>query len=452
MEQHLTFDPFYQAKRVLIHYFLGLSLISLGDKILTHTPIHIMTTMTETFIIISWIFFNVILFVKRYGDTDHEYAQKNETVKWTNISFYIIVFGALFVLLFSKLFLPVYEYTTTYTLITSITLGGLILIEFVLHKAGQHLNESFIKMDHRAYRNKVINNIGRLWLIAIGYGILMSSLSMTVKTSWEVLINIWIYLFVIFVALSTQYYFLSLYEQIDNEEHKDGTTHFISEKVMLFAMPVIFFWILNQVFILIKSMIYLRYFITNLPIIDHIISMMNDFHLDFAILTSLVFLLIFSHLKKLGFKKHQFYLWGMIVIAISFLLNVFDVIYTYHVSNALITENDIWIEILHYGSMTINILFMLLSIWVFIYIKHIKYPRSWMFVSIALLFPLIDLFNVFYLNITGSYLMNYLVWFRSNIVYLIQYSILGVLTCLLFAGSIHKTYRNRGDDLNDSSI
>lgn len=451
MEQQLVRDRLLTTKRYLIHYVLGIALISLIYKLITHMPIHIMTTMTETYIIISWLFFNLILFAKKYGVTDHDIALTHEIDKWSSFSFYIIMFGAMFVLLFSKLFLTAYDFTSTYTLITSMTLGGFIISEYAAKKGQTSINQPFIDLDSRSYRNKVINLIGRLWLIALGYGVLMSSLSLTVKTPWEVVVNLWIFIFVMTIGISIQYFFLSIYEKIDYEEKEQGIKY-MTEKVMLLIMPVIFFWIINQIIVLISSMLYLNGHVNNMPIMDRILFIMNDYHLDFALIIFIVFLLIIKYLRKLGVIHKIFQMVGYVVIVLSLLLNVMSVGNTYQNLNHTATNGEIFLDIFYYGSMIVNLMLFGLSIWLAVMLKKIRFPRLWMFVLIALIFPLVDLFILLFVNITGSYLMNYLVWFRSNIVYLIQYSALGVLSCLLLDRSTHTSYMKQGVDQSDTSI
>ncbi len=424
------------VKRKVLYYIFGLAIVSLIIKYTSGTGIRIRSSMAEIYVIVLSIFFISTLCCRTLGIPEKDPHIKVEQSKWIHIGFHVIIWGMLGFHFISFLFNPIISITESFSYFSFFTLTGFIIAEVIIKKHHSYINYNIIETDRKNYFKAVLFQISRLWFIALGYAVLVFSLSLTLDVLAIDVINIWMIIMIIFIWISIQYLFLSIYERIDYEEkgqQKEEVPFYLTKKTMLFGMSLIIFAVLQQVVTLLNICFYVNNHYQYYQGLNNLSQFFTLWWYDFAVVGILFGYTIYSHLKKIPFKKPTFIKIILVVIWLQLIYRVLNssvLVYQYQIINAFNLQSFNQIsDIMYLVGIIVNIL-LLVSAIIFYPFMHKNHFPALKTTLIIFILPFAYIIAVeFFYPLTGTPEM---ISIKMHIILLIQYALMGILSCFVF--------------------
>lgn len=433
MKNEVTFNKQNGMRRNIIIYMMIYAFGALAFKMLNQIPINLKTSTMEIYILMMSLIIFTIQVGRMIGTPVKDEKSITDRYMINRIGFHAILWGGILMHFVSNLIYNIWMETISNSFISIVILLGFSVAILSAKYKGIYINQKWIDKDIKPYYTKISKNIGKLWLVAIGYATVIYSLSLTLTIPLTIVTVVWSYILLSIILFSILYLMFSIYEKIDYDEknllEQKQQRSFLSKKVILLGLPVIGYAIITSGI----SFLYWQSRLSGNIRLEQALSSINELLLiwliDFAVVGLLLSLVVYHSLKSLPNLKPKLFKYFPIMIWIYFgyalavsILRIYMSLYPGSMSiNTIQTFGDVT----SYISFAIALIILFMHIYMYPYLKNNHFPA-------AKIFLIVPVFPVF-MHMSKIIFENFNLYV-SNVMYQINLSafILTMITSLLY--------------------
>lgn len=420
-------------RRNIIIYLMIFAALSLIYKAMNEIAINLKTSTMEIYILIMSLVMLTIQSCRTMGLPVKDEKIIKDKCLINRIGFHVILWGGILMHFVSNLIYNIWTLTYSNTFISIVILVGFLVAVLGAKKQGFYINNSFIEMTTKKYLTRLAKNIGKLWLIAIGYATVIYSLSLTLQIQLNIVTVVWSYILLSTILFSIFYLLFSIYEKIDYDEKMILTTRderpYLSKKVILLGLPLIGYSIITSGVSFLYWQSRLNGNLAGEGIFESLNQLLLIWTIDFAVIGLLLSFVIYKSIKSLPNEKPNLFKYFPILIWMNFVyalgISSITIYNTLHPGYFSLNFMEIIGDISLYISYGASVIVLLIHIYFYSYLKSNHFPAVKTFLIVPI-FPILShISRIVIFNLRAN---------ANNTIYQIYLAafILTVVTALLY--------------------
>ncbi len=392
MKNEVPFKKQNAMRRNIIIYLMIFAGGSLIYKALNHIPINLYTGTMEAYILFLSLIVLTVQICRTIDIPVKDEKNAKERYLINRIGFHAILWGGILMHFVSNLIYNIWMEMSSNTFISVVILVGFIVAFLSSRKQGIYINQNLIGLDLKNYFFRIAKNIGKLWLVAIGYATVIYSLSLTLQIEFAIVTVVWSYILLSIILFSILYLTFSIYEKIDFDEKMLLATKkqrpFLSKKVVLLGLPIIGYAIITSGI----NFLYWQARLSGNVLTEQVLSSVNELLMiwlvDFAIVGLLLSYVVYHSIKSLPNEKPKLFKYFPVLIWINFVYVLTHAVLMISMSMYPGAFSIIFIQT--FGTVTTYISFglafitLFIHIYIYPYLKNNHFPATKLFLIVPI--------------------------------------------------------------------